>query len=60
MTAYMVLARSIDIQIIKTEELIRIIQRYVASERKHKATLAAKRRKYIGISMENEQYILKK
>ena len=45
MAAYMILFRSLDIKQTKTEDIINIILGYVASERKHKATLSAKRRK---------------
>ena len=60
MVAFMVLFRSINIQSTRTEEIIKIIQRYVASEKKHRATLAAQKRKNISRLLENEQKLIRK
>ena len=60
MVAYMVLLRSINIQSTTTEEVIKTFQRYVASEKKHRATLAAQKRKNISRLLENEQKLIRK
>ena len=60
MAAYMILFRSLDIKQTKTEDIINIIQGYVASERKHKATLSAKRRKDISRLLKYEQKLIMK
>jgi hypothetical protein len=60
MASYMVMLRSMDIQHIRDEEIIRRIKRYVAGERKNPKTLAAYRRLTLHRLLENEQAEMKK
>ena len=55
----MVFIRSLNIQLLRTAEIIKLIQEYVASERAIKE-LAAHRRKSIHRLLENEQKLIKK
>ena len=59
MVSYMVMLRSMDLQSIRDEEIIRRIKRYVAGERTNPKTLAAHRRLTIHRLLVKEQAEIK-